>query len=85
MQRNIFLGTFGVLLAAVAMVGGFHLSFWLFYAAHHAEDVSGLIVIAVLIASIVLSILRRFRPLVIGMVGGCVIGLLVLGVSLWGA
>lgn len=85
MQRNTLLGTVGFLVSTAAMVAGFHLSFWVFYPSHHAEDISSLVLIAVIVASIVVSIVGRFRAMGFGMITGCVIGLIVLGASLWGA
>lgn len=85
MERTIFLVTLGAFLSSVAIVGGFHLSFWLFYSSHHAEDVSSVLLIAIVVTAIVLGVCRRFRALGVGMVVGCVFGLLILGTSLWGA
>jgi hypothetical protein len=87
MQRNILLLTIGTLTGAVAVVGSFYLSYWLFYFFVNgaSEDVSVLSLIAIFLIAIILSIFKKYRYFGLGMVVGCILGFVVLLTQLWGA
>jgi hypothetical protein len=85
MQKNIFILMSGILLAFVGVLGGFNLSYWLFYPAHRAEDASSVVVIAIVVASVILACLQKYRMLGFGMVMGCLCGIATLTLMLWGA